>query len=124
MKTYKQFIDGHWVPSTSRRTFATLNPATGKPLARFPQGTEKDVDRAVEAAKKALPSWSDLPAPHRGEILMEISRLLKRHKPRLGRLVTPEMGKVLKEALGDVQEAIDVFEYMAGEGRQIGRASW
>ncbi len=119
MKTYDNYIGGRWVPSASRKTFLSLDPATEQPIGRFQQGNEKDVDAAVAAAKKALPEWSATPAPKRGEILFDVVQLLKKNKQRLGRIVTTEMGKVLKEGLGDVQEAIDVFEYMAGEGRRL-----
>jgi len=74
---------------------------------------------AVKSAENAYEEWSSTPAPERAEILFEIVRLLKKDKQRLGKLETIEMGKVLKEGLGDVQEAIDIFEYMAGEGRRL-----
>jgi len=119
MKAYKQYIGGKWVSSDSRKKFVSLNPANEKPLASFSQGTKKDVDKAVRAAEKALPKWKATPAPRRGEILLEVAALLKKHKQRLGKLVTTEMGKILTEGLGDVQEAIDIFEYMAGEGRRL-----
>tara|TARA_Y100000310_G_scaffold68970_2_gene64295 strand:+ start:4309 stop:5766 length:1458 start_codon:yes stop_codon:yes gene_type:complete len=119
MKSFKQFINGKWVASDSHKTFPSLNPASGKPIARFQAGTKNDINKAVRAATLALPKWKATPAPKRGEILLEIASLLKKHKQRLGKLVTEEMGKVLTEGLGDVQEAIDVFEYMAGEGRRL-----
>ena len=119
MKSFKQYIGGKWVSSDSRKTFTSINPANGKPLAKFQCGTPKDVEKAVRAAEKALPKWKATPAAVRGNILLEVAQLLKKHKQRLGRLVTTEMGKVLTEGLGDVQEAIDVFEYMAGEGRRL-----
>src|SRR3989338_2406622 len=120
MKAYHQYINGKWTPSTNTNRFQTLNPAKkSEVLATFSQGTREDVEHAVLAAEKALPSWKNTPAPKRGELVLEISRLLKKNKQKLGELVTLEMGKVLKEGLGDVQEAIDIFEYMAGEGRRL-----
>ena len=119
MKLYKNYINGKWIESNSKKTFLSLDPSNEKLLGKFQQSNEKDVDLAVESAKNAFKEWSETPAPKRGEILFEISRLLKKNKQRLGRLVTTEMGKVLKEGLGDVQEAIDIFEYMAGEGRRL-----
>ncbi|MDO8642430.1 MAG: aldehyde dehydrogenase family protein [Candidatus Woesearchaeota archaeon] len=119
MQTYQQYIDGRWISSSSGTTFESLDPATEKPIGRFQQGNEKDVQKAVDAAKKAFPLWSDIPAPKRGEILFDVAHLLKKNKERLARIVTIEMGKVLKEGRGDVQEAIDVFEYVAGEGRRL-----
>ncbi len=112
-------IGGKWVRSSSGETFESLNPATEKPLGMFQAGTAHDVDLAVDAAQKALLSWSDLPAPRRGEILLRIANLLRKNKERLARVVTTEMGKVITEAMGDVQEAIDIAEYMAGEGRRL-----
>lgn len=114
---YNMYIDGKWEGGESY--FESLNPTTGKPIGAFVSGTENDVDRAVEAAKKAFGSWSSTPAPHRAQLLLKISELLRRDKERLGKIVAIEMGKVLREALGDVQEAIDTFEYFAGEGRRL-----
>lgn len=119
MKTVLQSIGGKEVVSDSKKIFPSINPATEEILAYVQQGTKQDVDHAVNAAEKALPSWRATPAPRRGELLLEIASLLKKNKQRLGKLVTQEMGKVLKEALGDVQEAIDTFEYFAGEGRRL-----
>lgn len=110
-------IGGKWMDAKER--FDTLNPATEKVLASFPKGDEKHVEMAVKAAKKALESWAGTPPPERGLVLLKVAGLLRRDKERLGRVVATEMGKVLPEALGDVQEAIDIFEYMAGEGRRL-----
>ncbi len=77
------------------------------------------MDRAVDAARRAYEGWRLTPAPKRGEIIFRAAELIKKHKEELGRLVTMEMGKVLAEGLGDVQEAIDMAYYMAGEGRRM-----
>lgn len=119
MKTHLHYIGGKWTRSASRKTFYSLNPATGKPIGSFQSGTKKDVEKAIEAAQKTFPSWSETPAPERGEYLFEIARLLKKNKEKLAERMTEEMGKVQKEARGDVQEAIDIFEYMGGEGRRL-----
>jgi len=116
---YDLYIGGKWVKSETGKTFDSLNPATEESIGRFQEGNEADVRKAIDAAEKALPAWSDMPAPKRGLILLKIAELLRKDKERLGRLVTTEMGKVLPEGLGDVQEAIDIFEYMAGEGRRL-----
>jgi len=116
---YKIYIEGKWVDSGTRKTFDSLNPATEKSIGKFQEGNEDDVKKAIDAAEHAFPAWSSVPAPKRGAILQRIAELLKKDKERLGRLETTEMGKVLKEGLGDVQEAIDIFEYMAGEGRRL-----
>jgi len=116
----KNFINGRWVESRSGRTFVSLNPARkDDTVAIAPDSTMTDVDDAVKAARAAFPAWSRIPAPRRGELLFKIADLLSRRKSALGRLVTSEMGKVLPEALGDVQEAIDMAYYMAGEGRRL-----
>src|SRR3989344_8851749 len=109
MKEYKLYIDGKWINSIANQTFNSINPANKKPIAKFQKGNEKDVEKAVQAAERSLEDWKNTPAPKRGEILLEASYLLKKNKQRLAELVTLEMGKVIKEAKGDVQEAIDTF---------------
>ncbi len=116
---YGNFINGKWAKAASGRTFKSTNPANGKSLGVFQKSDERDVNKAVRAAKSAYGKWRLVPAPERGEILSEIAQRLKKSKQRLGSLVTQEMGKQLSEGLGDVQEAIDIFEYMAGEGRRL-----
>ena len=115
----KLYINGKWINSSSKKTFNDLNPATEKILGKYQTGNKQDVEKAIQSASKALPSWKKTPAPKRAEILFEIVRLLKKNKERLAKLEVIEMGKVLKETRGDVQEAIDIFEYMAGEGRRL-----
>ncbi|MBU0531983.1 aldehyde dehydrogenase family protein [Candidatus Micrarchaeota archaeon] len=117
MPVYKMYIDGKWIGADE--TFETINPTTEKIIAKFPKGKDKHVKMAVGAAEDAYKKWSETPPPTRGRLLQNIADLLRKDKQRLGRLVSTEMGKVLPEALGDVQEAIDVFEYMAGEGRRL-----
>lgn len=119
MQTYRNYIDGKWVPSSSGKTFESLNPATENPIGLFQSGTKQDVDLAVQAAKKAYPAWSATPAPKRAAIILKAASLLRQSKQRLARTVATEMGKVLPEAAGDVQEAIDMAEYVAGEGRRL-----
>jgi len=117
---YKLYIDGKWVNSNSGKTFPSLNPAKPKQiLGKFQKGNEVDVEKAVEAAEKAFDSWSNTPAPKRGLIILKAAELLKKNKEKLAKLMTREMGKVIAEARGDVQEAIDMAEYMAGEGRRL-----
>ncbi|MGA7826303.1 MAG: aldehyde dehydrogenase family protein [Geobacteraceae bacterium] len=119
-RTVKNFIDGSWVGSHSGKLFETSNPADSRDvLASVASSDKDDVDRAVTAARKAFSAWKALPAPKRGEILFRVAEILLRKKDELGRLVTHEMGKVLAEGLGDVQEAIDMAYYMAGEGRRL-----
>jgi len=105
--------------SSSHKTFESINPATEKSIGKFQLGGEKDVQKAIDAAEDAYENWSEIPAPKRGQILFKAAQLLRQNKERLARIETIEMGKVLPEARGDVQEAIDVTEYMAGEGRRL-----
>lgn len=119
MKVYKNLIGGKWLSSNSRKTFLSLNPANEKPIGKFQASNEKDVNLAVSAAEKSLLKWKKVPAPKRGEILLKVAQLLKQDKDRLAKLEVMEMGKVYKESAGDVQEGIDIFEYMAGEGRRM-----
>jgi aldehyde dehydrogenase (NAD+) len=119
MEASKNYIGGNWVSSHTRRTFETINPANERVLGRFQASDRRDVQLAVQAAHSAYKKWRLVPAPKRAEILFEASRLLKKRKQEFGKLVTTEMGKVLAEGLGDVQEAIDMLELMGGEGRRL-----
>jgi alpha-ketoglutaric semialdehyde dehydrogenase len=116
---YKNYINGKWVKSGSGKTFVSFNPATEQSLGNFQKSERKDVLKAVESAKKVFSSWRDTPAPVRAKYLWRIRDLFIAEKERLSKLIVKEMGKVISEARGDVQEAIDVFEYMAGEGRRL-----
>jgi aldehyde dehydrogenase (NAD+) len=119
-RSYQNLIGGKWVPARSGKTFTSVSPANHEEVVgTFPASGPADVDDAVAAAQKAFKDWSLLPAPRRGEILYRIGALLAEHKEELARLMTREMGKVLTEARGDVQEAIDVAYYMGGEGRRM-----
>ena len=117
--THGLFIGGEWVESVSGDTFDSRNPADRLDVVgRFQGGTAADVARAVRAAEAALPGWRATPAPRRGEVLYRFGQLMAEHKERLARAMTREMGKVLVEARGDVQEGIDIAFLMAGEGRR------
>src|SRR5438093_5879988 len=118
VQDYGLFIGGKWKKSEGKR-FETRNPATGEVLATFPLATKEELGDAVHAAKGAFEKWRKTPAPRRGELLLEAARILRKRKEELGRIVTTEMGKVIAEGRGDVQEAIDFFEYAAGEGRRM-----
>jgi aldehyde dehydrogenase (NAD+) len=120
VRTYQLFIAGEWVDSESGKTFESLNPADRRDVVgRFQAGTAADVAMAIRAAGMALPRWKATPAPKRGEILYRFGALMAEHKERLARAMTREMGKVLPEARGDVQEGIDIAFLMAGEGRRM-----
>ena len=105
--------------ATGDETFDTTNPATGETLGTFPRSSVDDVDRAVEAAKEAYEGWRLTPAPRRGEVLFQVAQRFVDRKDELTELMVREMGKVRAEAGGDVQEAIDMTFYMAGEGRRL-----
>jgi alpha-ketoglutaric semialdehyde dehydrogenase len=117
---YGNFIDGQWIASRSGRTFENRNPAEHTDvIGRFQESTQEDADAAVAAAARAYESWRLVPAPRRAETLFTAARLLVERKEALARDMTREMGKVLEETRGDVQEAIDMTFFMAGEGRRL-----
>ena len=117
--TSRNLVGGEWVDAASGETFESRSPATGELIGVFPRSGPADVDRAVEAARVAFEEWRLVPAPARGEILYRFGALVREHKEELALLMAREMGKVLAEARGDVQEAIDMSFYMAGEGRRL-----
>src|SRR3954451_5648343 len=117
---YGNFIGGDWRPAESGRTFESRNPAdTREVIATFAASSAADAAAAIRAAEEALPAWRGTPAPKRGEIMYRFGALMTEHKERLSRAMTREMGKVLAEARGDVQEGIDIAFLMAGEGRRM-----
>src|SRR5919199_71279 len=119
-KTYPNYIGGEWVPSQSGEWFENTTPAdTRDVIGRFPVSTREDVEAAVGAAKSAADRWRRLPAPRRAEILFRLGEILVRNKDAFAAGMTREMGKVLKETGGDVQEAIDCTYYTAGEGPRL-----
>ncbi len=120
VKKYANYIGGEWVKSSSGQYFDNVNPAdTTDIVGRFPDSTEEDVNRAVEAAKEAATRWRRTPAPRRAELLFTLGEILRAKKDQFSSEMTREMGKVLKETGGDVQEAIDCTYYTAGEGRRL-----
>jgi len=117
---FRNFINGEWVESKSRQTFENRNPADTTDLVGiFQKSDAKDVKDAVDAAAEAYKKWRLVPAPKRGEILYRVATRLLKEKEACSRDMTREMGKVLAETRGDVQEAIDMTFYMAGEGRRL-----
>ena len=118
-RAFGHYIGGKWTEPQAGATFETRNPATGELVATYARGTAADVDAAVRAAAKAFKSWRLVPAPRRGEILYRVGILLAEKKEQLAREMTEEMGKVLLEARGDVQEGVDMAFYMGGEGRRM-----
>jgi acyl-CoA reductase-like NAD-dependent aldehyde dehydrogenase len=117
--TFKNYIGGEWVDAVSGETFESTSPANGDSIGVFPKSGPDDVERAVAAAKETYEDWRLVPAPKRGEILFRFAQLLTERKDEVAELMSREMGKVLAEAGGDVQEAIDMSYYMGGEGRRL-----
>ena len=119
-RVFKNFIDGEWVESATGETFEDRNPAdTRDVVGIFQKSGKADVDAAIDAAKRAFAKWRLVPAPKRAEIVYRAGEMLMERKEEYSRDMTREMGKIIKETRGDVQEAIDTAYYMAGEGRRM-----
>ncbi|MGZ7080153.1 MAG: aldehyde dehydrogenase family protein, partial [Thermoanaerobaculia bacterium] len=119
-RDYRNYINGEWVNARSGKTFENRNPADRDDLiGTHPESSSEDLDAAVDAAHRAFEGWRLTPAPKRAEFLYAVGNILKRDKEAIAREMTREMGKVLDETKGDVQEAIDMAFLMAGEGRRL-----
>jgi aldehyde dehydrogenase (NAD+) len=119
-KTYQNFIGGKWVPAKSGKTYENHSPAdTSDIVGIFPYSDASDVKAAVAAAKKAYATWRKVPAPKRGEIMLKAGEIMVARKEELATIMTREMGKILKETRGDVQEGIDTAFYAFGESRRL-----
>src|SRR5271169_2761969 len=119
-RVYKNFIDGEWVEASTGQTFENRNPAdTRDVVGIFQRSGKADVEAAIAAAKRAFSKWRLVPAPRRAEIIYRAAEMLMERKEDCARDMTREMGKILKETRGDVQEAVDTAYYMAGEGRRM-----
>lgn len=120
VQVYRNFIGGQWVESRTGKTFENRNPAsTDELIGVFQKSNHRDVEDALGAAREAYKSWRLFPAPKRAEIVFSAAQRLIEKKEQFAREMTREMGKVLAETRGDVQEAIDMSFYMAGEGRRM-----
>src|SRR5215471_15150929 len=120
VRVFKNFIDGEWVEASTGETFENRNPADTRDLVGiFQKSSQTDVNDAVEAAKRAFQRWRLVPAPRRAEIVFRAAEILIERKEDYARDMTREMGKVLAETRGVVQEAIDAGYYNAGEGRRL-----
>jgi acyl-CoA reductase-like NAD-dependent aldehyde dehydrogenase len=117
---FKNFIGGEWVESAGGETFDSVNPAnTADVVGTFQRSNKDDVVTAIDAANAAFSAWSRVPAPARSDIILRVGLLMEERKEELAQLETREMGKVLQEGRGDVQEGIDMAKYIAGEGRRL-----
>jgi aldehyde dehydrogenase (NAD+) len=118
--TFANFVGGKWVASASGATLENRNPANARDLVGlFPDSTTTDAEAAIAAATRAFESWRLVPAPRRAEILFRAAQLIVARKDEFARDMTREMGKVLDETRGDVQEAIDMTYFLAAEGRRM-----
>ncbi|HEU4806502.1 MAG TPA: aldehyde dehydrogenase family protein, partial [Nitrobacter sp.] len=118
--TYSNFVGGKWVAPESGATFENRNPAnTNDLIGLFPDSTTRDAEMAIAAAKRAYETWRLVPAPKRAEILFKAAQLIAARKEEFARDMTREMGKVIEETRGDVQEAIDMTYFLAAEGRRL-----
>lgn len=119
-QTFQNYIDGRWCASASGQYFDNHNPSNwDEIIGRFPHSNQIDLGQAVTSARGAFAPWRAVPAPKRGEIIKRAGDLLQQHKEELATLMTREMGKVLLETRGDVQEGIDTAYYAATEGRRL-----
>lgn len=115
----ENYIGGKWRKGTGGESFYNYNPATGEKVSISSISSQEDVEEAVNQAESAFYKWKNIPAPKRGEILYKIGDVIKERKQFLAELITKEIGKTKEEAEGEVQEAIDMAYYMAGEGRRM-----
>src|SRR5947208_2606512 len=116
---YKNFIGGEWVDAADGGTMEVLNPATGEAIAEVPRGTAKDVDRAVEAAKRAWPGWFETTPGERAEVLLKLADLLDEHTEELAQLESTNVGKPLPAARDELPVASDNLRFFAGAARLL-----
>lgn len=119
-ETFRNYIAGEWVEPLTGEYVDNRNPARwGEVLGRFPSSGPDDVARAIDSAKRGFQAWRKVPAPQRGDVLRRVGDLMTARKDEIARAMTREMGKVLAETRGDVQEGIDTAYYAATEGRRL-----
>jgi acyl-CoA reductase-like NAD-dependent aldehyde dehydrogenase len=119
-REYGNYVNGDWVSSSSNKTFENRNPANREDLiGTFQDSNAADLNAAVDAADRAYNTWRLTPAPKRAEYIYRVGEILRRDKDKIAREMTREMGKILEETRGDVQEAIDMAYLAAGEGRRM-----
>jgi aldehyde dehydrogenase (NAD+) len=120
LKTYQNYIDGQWSDSVSGETYTITNPAhKSQTLGIFQKSNNEDAERAIEAARKALPGWAGTPAPQRSAILYRAMQLMEERGDLLARSITTEEGKPIADAFGEVKRSMNITEYAAGEGRRM-----
>src|SRR5213596_3959960 len=119
VSSYKNIVGGEWVDSASGETMEVLNPATGEAIAEVPRGTQADVDRAVEAAKKALPEWLETTPGERAEALLKLADALDEHADELAELESQNVGKPLSYAKDELPVCSDNIRFFAGAARLL-----
>lgn len=119
-KTYYNYIDGEWTESKSGKTYTSINPADkNEVLGEFQYSSAEDVEEAVEVCEQAFKSWSGVPAPKRGKVLFKLIQLLEENKGELAEIITKEVGKTYKSALGEVNKTIEAMEQFSGEATRL-----
>lgn len=118
MDTYKMLIDGQWVDGETGEAFEVINPATGEAFATVPLATKDQVEQALQAADQAFSSWSALSPEQRSVFLWKASHILASRKEAIGRLMTQEQGKPVKESVGEIEKAVEMLQYFAEEGKR------
>jgi len=122
--SYKNFVGGEWVDSVAGETMEVLNPATGETIAEVPRGGEEDVERAVAAARKALPEWLEKTPKDRMELLLELADVIEEHTDELARLESLNVGKPMWIARDEPPFMADNLRFFAGAARNLeGKAS-
>jgi 1-pyrroline dehydrogenase len=120
----KNFVGGEWVDAVDGGTAEILNPATGETIAEVPQGTQADVDRAVEAAKRAWPEWRETTPQERAEMLLKLADAIEAHTDELARVESQNVGKPLGYARDEIPVCCDNLRFYAGAARCLeGRAT-
>ena len=109
---------GQWIKTTGPE-LVSYNPTTGDPIASVRQATVEEYEQVVSAAEEGFRTWRMMPAPLRGQVIRDLGEELRKYKDPLGRLVAMEMGKILSEGLGEVQEMIDICDFAVGQSRQL-----
>src|SRR5688572_1289297 len=118
-RTIPNFIGGQWLRSSARETLPIRDPAAGELLGEVPLSTAKDVDRAVNAARAAFPSWRSTPAVERARVLFRLKALIEQNRDELARSLTCEHGKLVSEARAEIQRGIENIEHACGIPMQM-----
>ena len=118
MKDYQMLIDGRWVDAKSGECIDVIDPATEEQFARVPNASNAEAEEALRAAQNAFPQWASLSPAQRGVYLWRASDILEERKVQIGRLMTREQGKTVKEAVGEVEKAVEMLRYYAEEAKR------